>query len=166
MNLIHSAESLKAGRHYQHPSRSSALQKVLLLASRWLGLALATGSLLFAEPLAAAPPLAWGRGYSGQLGDGNFYTTGNTGLATPVQVSGLTSVTAIAAGQDHSLALKSDGTVWAWGNGESGQLGDGIVYTSGNPGVATPVQVSGLAAVTAIAAGGAGGLHSFALKSN
>ena len=44
-------------------------------AARWLGLALATGSFLFAEPLPAATPLAWGRGDYGQLGDGNFYTT-------------------------------------------------------------------------------------------
>src|SRR6185503_7429522 len=106
---------------------------------------------------------AWGTGDSGQLGDGNFYTTGNHGVATPVQVSGLTSVTAIAAGQDHSLALKSDGTVWAWGAGDSGQLGDGNFYTTGNHGVATPVQVSGLTTVTAIAVGDS---HSLALKSD
>src|SRR6185369_16371097 len=61
---------------------------------------------------------------------------------------------AIAGGAQHSLALKSDGTVWAWGLGDGGQLGDGNFYTTGNRGVATPVQVSGLSAVTAIAAGG------------
>jgi hypothetical protein len=91
-----------------------------------------------------------------------FYITGNLGMATPVQVSGLTTVTAIASGQEHSLALKSDGTVWAWGDGQLGQLGDGNFYTS-PPGVATPVQVSGLTAVTAIAGGT---YHSLALKSD
>ena len=44
---------------------------------------------------------------------------------TPVQVQGLSSVVAVAAGDRHSLALKSDGTVWAWGSNDYGQLGDG-----------------------------------------
>ena len=49
----------------------------------------------------------------------------------PTQVKGaggagvLTSMVAIAAGETHSLALRSDGTVWAWGYNGYGQLGDG-----------------------------------------
>jgi len=164
MNFIRSANSSKAGRrHYRHPSRSSTLQKLSPFASRWLGLALATGSFLFAEPLPAATPLAWGRGDYGQLGDGNFYTTPpHIGTAAVVQVSGLSTVRAIAGGGLHSLALNADGTVWAWGDGLFGQLGDGNFYTS-PPGVATPVQVSGLTTVTAIAGGA---YHSLALKSD
>jgi alpha-tubulin suppressor-like RCC1 family protein len=54
----------------------------------------------------------------------------------PVQVSGLTNVMAIATGHYHSLALRSDGTVWAWGFSDEGQLGDG------SPAMRlTPVQV-------------------------
>ncbi len=55
---------------------------------------------------------------------------------TPVQVSSLSDVIAIAAGDHHSLALKSDGTVWAWGENAYGKLGDGTT-TNRN----TPMQV-------------------------
>jgi alpha-tubulin suppressor-like RCC1 family protein len=44
---------------------------------------------------------------------------------TPVQVSGLTSVTAVAAGSSHTVALLSDGTVKAWGSNATGAIGDG-----------------------------------------
>ncbi|MGC9030112.1 MAG: RCC1 domain-containing protein [Desulfomonilaceae bacterium] len=105
---------------------------------------------------------AWGYNGAGQLGDGT-----TTYRATPVQVSGLNDVIAIAAGggiadgltfPGHSLALKSDGTVWAWGYNGYGQLGDGTTTNR-----LTPVQVSGLTNVVAIAAGG---LHSLAKKSD
>jgi alpha-tubulin suppressor-like RCC1 family protein len=58
-------------------------------------------------------------------------------------------VGAVAGGQGHSLALKSDGTVWAWGLNSKGQIGDG---TFGNP-QKVPKQVAGLSDVTAVAAG-------------
>ena len=47
----------------------------------------------------------------------------------PVQVPGLTGVVAVAAGYYHSLAVKTDGTVWAWGDNDYGQLGDGTTTT-------------------------------------
>jgi alpha-tubulin suppressor-like RCC1 family protein len=99
--------------------------------------------------------VAWGDNAYGQLGNG---LTGSYS-ATPLAVSGLSSgVTAAAAGSGHSLALKTNGSVVAWGRNDSGQLGDGT--TTGS---AIPVAVSGLSsAVTAVAAGGA---HSLALKS-
>jgi large repetitive protein len=67
---------------------------------------------------------------------------------TPVQVSGLSGVVAIAGGYFHSLALKSDWTVWAWGYNLYGELGNGTTTQSD-----TPVQVSGLSGVVAIAGG-------------
>jgi uncharacterized repeat protein (TIGR01451 family) len=62
--------------------------------------------------------------------------------------SGLSGVTAIAAGGAHSLALKGDGTAVAWGCGDGTDAGQCSVP-------------SGLSGVTAIAAGGR---HSLALK--
>jgi alpha-tubulin suppressor-like RCC1 family protein len=91
---------------------------------------------------------AWGNSYSGQLGDGTSGTT--TGRTTPVQVSNLSGVKAIAGGGLHSVALKTDGTVWAWGRNYGGELGDG---TSGTDRT-TPVQVKNLGGVKAIDAGG------------
>ena len=62
----------------------------------------------------------------------------------------MSDIIAIAAsGYGHSLALKSDGTVWAWGwLNFHGQLGDGITTHR-----SSPVKVSGLGDVIAIAAG-------------
>jgi len=86
----------------------------------------------------------WGHNGYGQVGDG----TTTPSQLTPVAVSGLGGVVAVAEGFAYSLALKSDGTVWAWGENGRGQLGDGT--TANRP---APVQVSGLSGVVAIAAG-------------
>jgi hypothetical protein len=60
----------------------------------------------------------------------------------------LTGATAVAAGFVHSLALKSDGTVWAWGDNAYGELGDGGITDQHSP-----VQAYGLSGITGIAAG-------------
>ncbi|MEO8367842.1 MAG: BACON domain-containing carbohydrate-binding protein [Candidatus Solibacter sp.] len=95
---------------------------------------------------------SWGYGVSGQLGFGS--ATSNQ--MTPIQVSGLTGVVAIAGGFEHSLAVKIDGTVWAWGNNTFGQLGDATTTQR-----LAPVQVAGLTGVTRVSGGGD---HSLALK--
>jgi alpha-tubulin suppressor-like RCC1 family protein len=60
----------------------------------------------------------------------------------------VTGATSVAAGDTHSLAVKSDGTVWAWGDNASGQLGNGTTTQS-----LVPVQVSGLSGVVEVSAG-------------
>ncbi|MEK7453161.1 MAG: hypothetical protein AAB614_02910, partial [Patescibacteria group bacterium] len=72
--------------------------------------------------------------------------------------SDLATTTAISGGASHSLALKSDGTVWAWGSNANGELGDGTTIDKRKP-----VQVSGLTGVTAISGGA---YFSLALKSD
>jgi alpha-tubulin suppressor-like RCC1 family protein len=89
---------------------------------------------------------AWGTNPYGQFGNG---TTSETPVTVPVRVPGLTGVVAVSVGYLHCLALRSDGTVWAWGTNLSGQVGDG-----GLADALTPVQVTGLTGVTKIAAGG------------
>jgi len=68
------------------------------------------------------------------------------------------TVVQVAAGLSHTLALMSDGTVWAWGNNNYGQLGNGITSYS-----ELLVQVVGLNNITAIAAGES---HNLALKTD
>jgi alpha-tubulin suppressor-like RCC1 family protein len=86
---------------------------------------------------------AWGFNNTGQLGDGT-----TTIALSPVSVTELPSAKALAAGQNHSLAVANDGTVWAWGWNDNGQLGNGTTTSS-----STPVQVTGLTGITAVEAG-------------
>ncbi len=91
---------------------------------------------------------AWGNNLFGELGDGS-----TTNSNVPVSVGGsepLTGAVAVAAGENHSLALMGDGTVMAWGANYDGQLGNGTIHGYSE----VPVEVSGLSGVTAIAAAG------------
>jgi lysophospholipase L1-like esterase len=100
--------------------------------------------------------LAWGLNSFGQLGDGTTQASD-----TPVNVSGLgpgSGVVAIAAGELHSMALESDGTVLAWGDGGSGELG-----TGNTDGSLVPIQVPGLGAGSGVVSIAAGGGDSFAI---
>ena len=97
---------------------------------------------------------SWGNNGNGQLG------TGNEGVSysIPGQISTLSGMVAVAAGWYHSLGLRNDGTVWAWGYNGVGELGNGSTSDS-----AIPVQVQGLP--TNIVAIAAGQYHSLALDS-
>ena len=68
---------------------------------------------------------AWGNNDFGQLGDG---TTINRDTPTQIEF-GTTWTSVFASFISHTVAIKTDGTLWAWGNNGNGQLGDG---TDGN----------------------------------
>jgi hypothetical protein len=68
----------------------------------------------------------------------------------------LTGVAAVAAGDYHTLALKTDGSLWAWGRNWTAQLGDGTTKRR-----LTPVQV-----LTEVATLSAGTGHSLAIKTD
>jgi alpha-tubulin suppressor-like RCC1 family protein len=102
---------------------------------------------------------AWGANGSGQLGIGPTPTS----TATPTQVTTLSNVVAIATGANHSLAVKSDGTMWAWGANGSGQLGDGSTTNRNTPVQVTESSTVNLLSITAVAAGAN---HSLAVKSD
>lgn len=67
---------------------------------------------------------AWGANSNGQLGNGTTTDSSFAVQVTDSSASNLIGVTDIAAGSAHSLAVKSDGSVWAWGYNGFGQIGD------------------------------------------
>ncbi|MFZ3321983.1 MAG: hypothetical protein WA190_06390 [Usitatibacter sp.] len=86
----------------------------------------------------------WGDNSEFQLGDGEA-----VGRSAPVEVSGFSSgIAAMGSGDIHSCALTQSGSVYCWGGGDSGQLGNGV-FSAGSslPGAAVsfPVGVTALA---------------------
>ena len=81
----------------------------------------------------------WGYNYFGQLGNGTLTNSPPWGITTPVSVSGITTVTQVSTGYEHTCALLSGATVECWGNGGDGQLGTGTTDTA-----PTPISVVGL----------------------
>jgi alpha-tubulin suppressor-like RCC1 family protein len=70
---------------------------------------------------------AWGQNNRGQLGypPPAWDERGDTSIGSPVQVPYLSGIVAIAAGDQHNLALDATGTAWAWADNRWGQLGNG-----------------------------------------
>ena len=86
---------------------------------------------LWPKPLIPKQLLSWGRNYRGELGQND-----TTSRSSPVQVGALVNWAQVGAGVSHSLATKSDGTLWSWGRNNRGQLGlNDTINTS------SPVQV-------------------------
>ncbi|MFC4120927.1 RCC1 domain-containing protein [Nonomuraea zeae] len=104
--------------------------------------------LALTAPAAAAAPsthaIAWGRGSFGQLGNGG-YDDQQVPVEVRQQEAGFTE---LAGSLTHSLAIAADGTVWAWGQNNNGQLGDGS-HTDTN----VPVKTVGLTGIVEVAAG-------------
>ena len=70
---------------------------------------------------------AWGYNSSGEMGDGT--SSGTVYRTLPGQVGTDTNWSTVSAGSNFNVALKTDGTLWAWGNNGFGQLGDGTQTT-------------------------------------
>jgi alpha-tubulin suppressor-like RCC1 family protein len=105
--------------------------------------------------------LSWGHNSQGQLGseaalDRRLGRPMPRPTETPAPVRDITSAVAIAAGEEHSVALLADGTVRTWGIGTHGVPGDGTFET--NPVLAVPslapTRVTGIDNAVAVAASG------------
>ena len=107
----------------------------------------------------------WGLNQYGQLGNN---TTTNSRSPIAVQVAGTPlagkTIVQIAAGADHSLALDSDGALYAWGSNAYGQLGNGTTTNSSVP-VAVKIAGTPLAGKTIVQIA-AGANHNMVLTSD
>jgi alpha-tubulin suppressor-like RCC1 family protein len=132
-----------------------------------VALAVAAGQAFSLARMKDGTIRAWGANEDGQLGDGTSAGPETCGLLpplpcsrVPVALAGLTGVVEVAAGKFHSLALLSNGRVMAWGQNNSGQLGDGTTEGpercagASQPCSTLPVEVATLAGVVGAAAGG------------
>ncbi|MGM1064407.1 RCC1 domain-containing protein [Saccharothrix sp. Mg75] len=104
---------------------------------------------------------SWGYTRHGQIGDGVDHV--EEVVTTPVRVAGLTDVVDLGSGFENGYAVKSDGTLWAWGSNHEGLLGNGVACDRDVPATCSsnvPVRVAGLTDVVEVSDEG------FALKAD
>ena len=96
----------------------------------------------------------WGSNTSGLLGQASALVI-NPPLAcsSPVQVGSLNNWKQISAGGTHMLAVKTDGTLWTWGDNTNGQLGLGVAGATASLRRSSPVQVGSLTNWQSVSAG-------------
>ena len=97
---------------------------------------------------------AWGMNRYGQMGNGTVNPLTGPQVTVPVMVSNsgpggpINNPRQVTCGYQFGAALTTNGTVWTWGSGSHGELGNGTTGSS-----YTPAQVPGLTNITAISAG-------------
>jgi alpha-tubulin suppressor-like RCC1 family protein len=88
----------------------------------------------------------WGDGINGRLGNGTY----NISYSSPIQIGTLTNWKSVSADSSSTVAMKTDRSLWAWGNNSLGQLGlSNVKYYS------SPVQIGSLTNWSQITVNGA-----------
>ena len=120
-------------------------------------IAIAAGQLHNAALDSSGYVWTWGWNYFGALGNGAYPPLDGPDSLTntvPTKIpNGFTSVKAIASGGYHNLALKTNGTVWAWGLNDKGQLGDNSTADRHSP-VEITTNLTGHGGVSELVVGG------------
>lgn len=102
--------------------------------------------------LTSAGVLAWGHGINGKLGQtlaaGVNVPSSTKPIPLVVPFTAGQQISKVSAGENHNLAITSDGQLWTWGTNADGQLGLGAVTTS-----ATPARITGIPAIISASAG-------------
>jgi len=107
---------------------------------------ISAGSYTSFAVLNDASVVAWGANPGGLLGVG---VNVSPYQLVPAAVPGLSEVTSLSAGPGYAMAVRLDGTVWAWGQNSSGRIGDGVPTSTHT----TPFQIAGLTGITSVATG-------------
>jgi alpha-tubulin suppressor-like RCC1 family protein len=115
---------------------------------------IAVGSGFNLASLSNGSVCAWGSNASGQLGDGTI----SPPKCNPIIIPGISGISQLSAGYNHSLALLLNGSVLAWGSNSYGQLGDGTTTDNNRP-----LLVPGITGACYVEGGG---YDSFAILSN
>jgi len=150
---LQTSASVTSARPDPNPANNSASVTSNVVAQAFFGnaRAIAAGNTHTTSVRNDGTVWTWGLGSQGQLGDGTSGTALNPVRAiTPLQVPGIDGVEAVedSTGFGFVLTLKSNGTVWGWGNNFNAQLGDGTSVSR-----TRPVQTVGLTNVKGIAGG-------------
>ncbi len=126
------------------------------IASQWVALSAGSSNPPTSSAIDNRGVLwAWGENVCGQVGDGTTVRKNS-----PVSViGGFTDWQEVSAGHAHNVALRSNGTLWAWGNNDSGQLGIGVITRRSSP-------VSVVGGFTDWCQASAGWCHTAAIRTN
>jgi len=105
---------------------------------------------LWPKPVLPRELYSWGGNEHGQVGDGSTVSR-----SSPVQVGALTDWVEASSGQYFSVAIRSTGTMWSWGQNTGGKLGLNLHPTYGKR--SSPVQIGSLSVWSKVSAQRAGG---------
>jgi Regulator of chromosome condensation (RCC1) repeat len=144
------------GQAARPPSRTRVITAPVVLDLPGKAVQAAIGEPTAYALLEDGTVVAWGPNDEGQLGNGPMGAGGELAIyrkpsVTPVPVTGLTDIIQVEAGTKHAVALRKDGTVWAWGTRDEGALGDGTPTTLRPTRAIGPIRVPGVDGITQIA---------------
>lgn len=109
---------------------------------------------------------AWGDNSHGTLGNGEYHPALDSfSLIEPLPIKIMDDVKYVSVSSDHTLAIKTDDTLWGWGSNYYGQLGNGLYGNEWNR-YAGPFQTVPTKIMENVAAVSAGGSNSMAIKTD